>query len=126
MRQSGPSTPTDRKEPTMKTLNQQFIDGEFVQSHGSDVYAVNSAITGDQIAEAILGDEVDANRAVEAAKRALPTWSATTLQERRGYLQRLADAFQARREDMIPALVDEFRTTGPTAASIVGQARDSF
>ena len=27
----------------MKTLNQQFIDGEFVQSHGSDVYAVNKA-----------------------------------------------------------------------------------
>jgi aldehyde dehydrogenase (NAD+) len=110
----------------MKTLNQQFIGGEFVESHGRDVYAVNSAITREQIAEAILGDEVDANRAVEAAERALPAWSATTLQERRGYLQKLADAFQARRDDMIPALVEEFGTTGPTAAYIVDQSRDWF
>src|SRR3979411_981838 len=106
----------------MKTLNQQFIDGEFVQSHGSDVYAMNSAITGDQIAEAILGDEVDANRAVDAAKRAFPAWSATTLDERRSYLQNLADAFQARRQDMISALVDEFGTTRPTAGYIVDHA----
>jgi aldehyde dehydrogenase (NAD+) len=110
----------------MKTLNQQFIGGEFVESHGRDVYAVNSAITREQIAEAILGDEVDANRAVEAAERALPAWSATTLQERRGYLQKLADAFQARRDDMILALVEEFGTTGPTAAYIVDQSRDWF
>ncbi|HEX4863160.1 MAG TPA: aldehyde dehydrogenase family protein, partial [Acidimicrobiales bacterium] len=110
----------------MKTLNQQFIDGEFVQSHGTDVYAVNSAITGDQIAEAILGDEVDANRAVDSAKRALPAWSATTLDERRGYLQNLADAFQARRQDMISALVEEFGTTRPTAGYIVDQSSDWF
>jgi aldehyde dehydrogenase (NAD+) len=110
----------------MQTLDQQFIGGEFVESHGSDVYAVNSAITGEQIAEAILGDEVDANRAVEAAKRALGTWSATTLQERRGYLQKLADAFGARRDDMILALVEEFGTTRPTAAYIVDQSRDWF
>jgi aldehyde dehydrogenase (NAD+) len=87
---------------------------------------VTSAITGEQIAEAILGDEVDANRAVEAAKRALPAWSATTLEERRGYLQKLADAFQARRDDMISALVEEFGTTRPTAAYIVDQSRDWF
>jgi aldehyde dehydrogenase (NAD+) len=110
----------------MKTLNQQFIDGEFVQSHGTDVYAVNSAITGDQIAEAILGDEVDANRAVDSAKRALPAWSATTLNERRGYLQNLADAFQARRQDMISALGEEFGTTRPTAGYIVDQSSDWF
>jgi aldehyde dehydrogenase (NAD+) len=110
----------------MKTLNQQLIGGEFVKSHGSDVYAVNSAITRDQMAEAILGDEVDANRAVEAAKRALPAWSATTLDERRRYLQKLADAFEARREDMIFALVEEFGTARPTAGYIVDQSRDWF
>ena len=49
-------------------------------------------ITGEQLAEAVLGDAVDADLAVAAAKRALPAWSATTLEQRRGYLQRLADA----------------------------------
>jgi aldehyde dehydrogenase (NAD+) len=110
----------------MKTLNQQFMGGKLVESHGRDVYAVNSAITGEQIAEAILGDEVDANRAVEAAKRALDGWSATTMQERHGYLQKLADAFHARRDDMISALIEEFGTTRPTAAYIVDQSRDWF
>jgi aldehyde dehydrogenase (NAD+) len=115
-----------KKGPTLKMLNQQFIDGKFVESHGSDAYGVNSAITREQLAEAILGDDVDANRAVEAAKRALPSWSATTLEERRGYLQKLADAFGARREEMVSALVEEFGTPAPTAAFIVDQSRDWF
>jgi aldehyde dehydrogenase (NAD+) len=110
----------------METLSQQFIDGTFVNSHGRDAYGVNSAITGKQLAEAILGDEVDADRAVEAAKRALPSWSATTLEERRGYLQKLADAFGARREEMVSALVEEFGTPAPTAAFMVDQSRDWF
>src|SRR3981081_3232892 len=110
----------------MRTLDQQFIDGEFVTSHGRDVYPVSSAITGEQLAEAILGDEVDANRAVEAAKRALPAWSATTLEERGACLQNLADAFRARRDEMITSLVEEFGTPRPTAAYIVDQSRDWF
>jgi aldehyde dehydrogenase (NAD+) len=110
----------------MKTLDQQLIDGKFVPSHGSDPYVVNSAITREQIAEAILGDAVDADRAVEAAKRALPAWSATSLEERREYLQRLADALHERREDQIAALVEEFGTIRQTAAYIVDQSRDWF
>jgi aldehyde dehydrogenase (NAD+) len=97
----------------MRTLDRQFIDGEFVRSHGRDVYPVSSAITGERIAEAILGDEVDANRAVEAARRALPAWSAPTLEERGAYLQNLADAFRARRDEMITSLVEEFGTPRP-------------
>jgi aldehyde dehydrogenase (NAD+) len=110
----------------MRTLSQHFIDGTFVPSHGRDAYAVNSAITGEQLAEASLGDEVDADRAVEAAKRALPAWSATTLEERRSSLQKLADAFGSRREEMVSALVEEFGTPAPTAASIVDWSRDWF
>lgn len=110
----------------MKTLNRQFIDGRVQQSHGHDIQAVTSAITGEQIAEGVLGDATDANLAVEAARRALPTWSATTLDERREYLQKLADSFAARREEMIPALIEEFGTTTATAAYIVDQSRDWF
>jgi aldehyde dehydrogenase (NAD+) len=110
----------------VKTLNRQFIDGRVQQSHGHDIQAVTSAITGEQIAEGVLGDATDANLAVEAARQALPTWSATTLDERREYLQKLADSFAARREEMIPALIEEFGTTTATAAYIVDQSRDWF
>jgi aldehyde dehydrogenase (NAD+) len=108
------------------TINRQFIDGEFVESGGHDRYTVTSAITGETLAEATMGDEADAARAVEAAKRALPAWSATSLNERRGYLQKLADAFAAHSDEAVSALVEEFGTTTPTAQYIVSQTRDWF
>jgi aldehyde dehydrogenase (NAD+) len=105
---------------------QHFIDGRFVASHGHDRYPVNSAVTGANLAEAFLGDEVDADRAVSAAKRALPAWSATTLEERRHWLQQLAGAFGARRQEMVSALIEEFGTPAPTAAFMIDQAREWF
>jgi aldehyde dehydrogenase (NAD+) len=110
----------------VKTLNRQFINGRVQESHGHDIQAVTSAVTGEQIAEGVLGDDTDANLAVEAARQALPAWSATTLDQRREYLQKLADSFAARREEMIPALIEEFGTTTATAAYIVDQSRDWF
>lgn len=109
-----------------RTINRQFIDGQFARSEGQDRYAVTSAITGETLAEATMGTEADAVRAVAAAKRARPTWSATSLAERRGYLQKLADAFEARSDEMVSALVEEFGTTMPTARYIVAQSRDRF
>ncbi|WP_103889453.1 aldehyde dehydrogenase family protein [Actinacidiphila yanglinensis] len=110
----------------MKTLDRQYVNGSVRKSHGREIQVVTSAITGEQIAEGVLGDATDANEAVEAAKRALPAWSATTLDQRRAYLQKLADSFDAHREDMIAGLVEEFGTTTATAGYIVSQSRDWF
>jgi aldehyde dehydrogenase (NAD+) len=60
-------------------------------------------------------DDEGAEQTLPAAGRALPSWSATTLEERRGHLHKLADAFRARREDIVSALVEEFGTSPPTA-----------
>jgi aldehyde dehydrogenase (NAD+) len=110
----------------METLNRQFINGRIQESHGHDKQTVTSAVTGKQIAKGILGDATDANLAVEAARKALPAWSATTLDQRKGYLQKLADSFTAYSEEMILALVEEFGTTTATATYIVDQSRDWF
>jgi aldehyde dehydrogenase (NAD+) len=110
----------------VKTLNRQLINGRVQEAHGHDTQPVTSAITGEQIAEGVLGDATDANLAVEAARQALPAWSATTLDQRREYLQKLANSFVSRREEMIEALVEEFGTTTATAAYIVDQSRDWF
>jgi aldehyde dehydrogenase (NAD+) len=74
----------------------------------------------------VLGDADDTNAAVAAARAALPAWSATSFEQRRGYLDRLANAFAARRDDIIAALVEEFGTTTATAAYIVDQSADWF
>ncbi|HEV7976079.1 aldehyde dehydrogenase family protein [Amycolatopsis sp.] len=110
----------------MKTLNRHFVNGHLVEAHGTGTYPVTSAITGEQLAEAVLGDATDADRAVHAAKQALPEWSATTLDERRDYLQKLADSFKAHRDDMIPALVEEFGTPLSTATFIVDESSQWF
>jgi aldehyde dehydrogenase (NAD+) len=110
----------------MQILNRQFINGRVQEAHGHDLQSVTSAVTGEQIAEGVLGDATDADEAVAAARRALPAWSATTLDQRREYLQKLADSFAARRGEMIENLVEEFGTTTATAAYIVDQSRDWF
>jgi aldehyde dehydrogenase (NAD+) len=110
----------------MQRLDKQYINGQVTVPHGTEVYPVNSAITGEQIAWGVLGDADDANAAVEAARQALPAWSATSLEERRGYLSRLADSFAAHRVAMIDSLIEEFGTTPATAAYIVDQSAEWF
>jgi len=110
----------------MHRLDRQYINGEVTTPRGTEICPVNSAITGEQIAQGVLGDAADACAAVEAARQALPAWSATSLDERRGYLNRLEDSFAAHREGMISSLVEEFGTTTATAAYIVDQSADWF
>ncbi|GIM92986.1 aldehyde dehydrogenase family protein [Paractinoplanes toevensis] len=110
----------------MQQLNRQYIAGRIQPSRGSDTQVVTSALSGRQIAEGVLGDATDAEAAVEAARLALPAWAATSLDERREYLQNLADAFAARRDDMISALIEEFGTTAATAGYIVDQSQYWF
>jgi aldehyde dehydrogenase (NAD+) len=74
----------------------------------------------------VLGDAVDANAAVDAARQALAAWSATSIDQRRDYLGKLAKSFAAHREDMISTLIEEFGTPTATAAYIVDQSRDWF
>jgi aldehyde dehydrogenase (NAD+) len=117
---------TQDQESAMQRLDRQYINGKVAAPDGTEVYLVNSAITGEQIAQGVLGDADDANAAVEAAHEALPAWSATSFEERRGYLSRLADSFAAHRDDMVSSLVEEFGTTTATAAYIVDQSADWF
>jgi aldehyde dehydrogenase (NAD+) len=104
------------------TLNRHLIDGRVVPAHGTDTYPVTSAITGEQIATGVLGDAADVKAAIAAAKEVLPAWSATTLQERRDHLGRLADSFRSHRNPMIDSLVEEFGTTAGTAAFIADES----
>ncbi|MGI5502346.1 aldehyde dehydrogenase family protein [Lentzea sp. CA-135723] len=110
----------------MQRLDRQYVNGKIVPSHGTDTYVVSSAITGEQIAEGVLGDAQDANDAVAAAKAALPVWSALPLEQRRAYLDRLADAFLGRRDEMVANLVEEFGTSLMAATFIVNQSADWF
>ncbi|MFE5083821.1 aldehyde dehydrogenase family protein [Streptomyces mirabilis] len=110
----------------MKTVSQHFINGRFVDSHGQDTVDVHNPATGELIGRSTRGDEVDTERAIAAAKAAFPAWSATTLEERKEYLQRIADALTERMDELVATTIAEYGAPVSFARYIDSQARDFF
>ncbi|MDB5527291.1 MAG: aldehyde dehydrogenase family protein [Devosia sp.] len=110
----------------MQIITRHFINGEFVQSHGSIVAEVRNPFNNVIIGRVTLGDTVDAERAVAAAKAAFPAWSQTTLEERKAWLQKLADALTDRLHDLTAACIAEFGGLTGFSAYAMSQARDFF
>jgi aminobutyraldehyde dehydrogenase len=71
-----------------------FIDGTFVPSAGAQRAVVLNPATGEPLLEAADGDSSDVNRAVDAARRALPAWRRTTPQYRAAKLLELASLIE--------------------------------
>jgi aldehyde dehydrogenase (NAD+) len=107
-------------------LDRHFIGGRFVSSHGREVADICNPANGTLIGRAVLGDEIDAERAIAAANEAFPAWSQTTLYERKAWMQRLADSLTERLEDLKAITIAEYGAPVTFAEYIVDQARDFF
>ena len=84
------------------TVSQQknFVGGAWVDAvEGGTMEVINPA-TGETIAEVPRGTEADVDRAVEAAKKALPEWLETTPGERAEALLKLADAIDEHADEL--------------------------
>src|SRR5919109_1319650 len=80
--------------------HKNFVGGEWVDAvEGGTMEVVNPA-TGETIAEVPRGTEADVDRAVEAAKRALPDWLETTPGERAEMLLKLADTIDEHADEL--------------------------
>lgn len=82
-----------------------LIDGQLVA--GTSTLEVINPATGKLLASAPRADEVQLNKAVAAAKRAFPGWSALSFQEREVKLNALADALDARAAEFARLLTQE-------------------
>ncbi len=91
----------------MHTIEQIFINGEFVTPHGNEWFDLYNPATAQVIGQVRLADEIDAERAVAAAKAAFPAWSQTTKQERLAALKRMHAAVAARHDDLLEAVMVE-------------------
>ncbi|KPH62609.1 aldehyde dehydrogenase family protein [Novosphingobium sp. ST904] len=89
----------------MKTDFKLLVNGELID--GVSTFDVVNPATEDVFAQCPGADEAILNRAVSAAKAALPGWSALSADERAGYINRLADAMEARIEDFARLLTAE-------------------
>lgn len=92
----------------MQRIEHIYIDGEFVTPHGQEWFNLHNPSTEDVIGQVRLGDEVDAQRAIAAAKAAFPAWSRTTRAERVAALKRMHTAVMARTDELMEAIVIEY------------------
>src|SRR2546430_7777782 len=84
------------------TVSQQknLVGGEWVDAAEGGTMEVLNPATGETIAEVPSGTQADVDRAVEAAKKALPEWLETTPGERAEALLKLADAVEDNAEEL--------------------------
>lgn len=85
------------------------IDGKLVPASSGGTTDLVDPVTGRVYETAALSREADVDAAYDAASRAFATWRRTTPAQRQQYLLKLADAFEARAEDLLAA---EVRNTG--------------
>jgi 1-pyrroline dehydrogenase len=80
--------------------HKNFVGGEWVDSAGGETMEVLNPSTGEVIAEVARSTAEDADRAVEAAKNALPEWLESTPGERADMLFKLADLIEENAEEL--------------------------
>ncbi|MEA2282878.1 MAG: betaine-aldehyde dehydrogenase [Solirubrobacteraceae bacterium] len=122
-----------------------FIDGESVDSAAGGTDAVINPATGERFAQAPASSGEDVERAVRAARAAFDGWSNTTPGERSLALLKIADAIEARgdeiarleainagkpveavKADEIPAMVDNLRFFAGAARTMEGKAAGEY
>jgi aldehyde dehydrogenase (NAD+) len=91
----------------MQHLQQFYIDGEWVAPSGSKRLPVIDPSTETSLGDVALGDSIDVDRAVAAAKRAFVTFSQTSVAERVALLERLLEAYMARYDEMADVIMRE-------------------
>jgi 1-pyrroline dehydrogenase len=80
--------------------HKDFVGGEWVDAVEGGTMEVLNPATGEVIAEVPQGTQADVDRAVEAAKRALPEWLETTPGERQEALLKLAAVIDDNAEEL--------------------------
>ncbi|KAB2340391.1 aldehyde dehydrogenase family protein [Actinomadura rudentiformis] len=87
-----------------------YVDGVWSPVTGGRRAEVHEAATGALIGSVPLAEDEDVDRAVEAARAALPAWAAVPIAERVALLHRIADGIAARREELAELIAREVGT----------------
>ena len=95
--------------------HKNYIGGKWVDSAGGETMEVVNPATGETIAEVPASTAEDADRAVQAAKDALPEWLDSTPRERAEILLKLADVIEENAEEL--AQIESRNVGKPIAAA---------
>ena len=92
-----------------------YINGEWVDALGKEVYDDFNPYTGEVFAKVASGKRADAKRAVEAAVAAFAAWSQTLPAERQALFLKAADLLEKKRDEIVAILQEETGCTFPFA-----------
>jgi succinate-semialdehyde dehydrogenase/glutarate-semialdehyde dehydrogenase len=81
-----------------------FLAGEWQASATGETFAATSPATGELIGTVPQGDRNDAQRAIEAARRAGESWARTTAFERAAKMDAVAEIIESRRDELARTL----------------------
>lgn len=84
-----------------------FINGEWVESTGNETIDVINPATEEKMGTISAGTEEDLDKAIKAARKAFPSFSNTTREERVKLLDRIADEYEKRKDDFIKVITQE-------------------
>src|ERR1700723_3304163 len=110
----------------MHTITKHYIDGAFVESHGTEVLDIIKPTNGRLIGRVTLADEEDTKRAIAAAKNAFVGFGRSTKEERTKILRRLHAAASARIDELTAAMVEEYGGAVQFAGLIVQSGINAF
>lgn len=110
----------------MQNISKIYIDGQFVDPHGTELFDLHNPATGEVFGQVRLGDAEDTKAAIAAAKRALPSWSHTSKVERIALLRRMHAAILSKQDELLEAIVTEFGAPISRSSWMAEHAASSF
>jgi succinate-semialdehyde dehydrogenase/glutarate-semialdehyde dehydrogenase len=104
-----------------------WIGGAWVDADGGATFEATSPATGEVIGTVPEGSRADARRAIEAANQAAAAWAARSAFDRAAALRRVAEAIDARREELAHTLtLDQGKPKRAEAYDEVDELRGYF
>ncbi|WP_173917680.1 aldehyde dehydrogenase family protein [Halobacillus sp. Marseille-Q1614] len=91
----------------MRNYLKHYINGEWVESTGSETEEVINPATEEVIGKISLGTKEDLDKAVQAARDAFQSFSQTTKEERIEMLENIAKEYEKRKDEIIETITDE-------------------
>ncbi|WP_024804494.1 aldehyde dehydrogenase family protein [Nocardia sp. BMG51109] len=91
----------------MREYSKFYIGGEWTDPDGPQTFDVVNPATEEVCGKVASGSAADVDRAVAAARRAFPAWSAASATDRIAVLRTITEEYGRRRDDLAAALTEE-------------------
>src|SRR6202165_2860723 len=89
----------------VRVFDRAYINGQFVTPHGTQIVDLVNPTDNKVIGKVTMADEIDARKAIGAAKEAFNSFSQSSKEYRMELLQRLHDAVAKRMDQLVEATV---------------------